>query len=241
MVGTRGFTLIELMVVIGIIAILIALLLPALQRAREQARTVACLSNVRQVVLAIQQYATSNQGKTPVWCVRRHYPVNPFPETLFDPGPGWPMLIERYLGQKPDGKVWNCPAWPDPQPRLNYFLGTRWMRAQKPVLRSIPMGRIRNSTTFVLTGECVAPEYYPPVFGIDIDPNEDIDKDDGAIKCLRFWKDEGGFNMHRTGNNVGFADGHAATFSKFDPQQLTFSPTEQKSWEELHVDSVVFQ
>lgn len=58
----RAFTLVELLVVIGIIALLISMLLPALKRAREHAQSVACLSNLRQVVLAIQTYATDHHG-----------------------------------------------------------------------------------------------------------------------------------------------------------------------------------
>ncbi len=52
----RKFTLIELLAVVGIIAILAALLMPALTRARERARRVACASNVNQIGLAITQY-----------------------------------------------------------------------------------------------------------------------------------------------------------------------------------------
>ncbi len=62
-----AFTLVELLVVIGIISILIAMLLPALNKAREAAKTVSCLSNMRQIMQGLTMYAQDNQGYIP-WC-----------------------------------------------------------------------------------------------------------------------------------------------------------------------------
>lgn len=61
----NGFTLVELLVVVGIISLLIAMLLPALNAAMEAAKTVACASNMRQTAMAVHMYAQENKGQLP--------------------------------------------------------------------------------------------------------------------------------------------------------------------------------
>jgi prepilin-type N-terminal cleavage/methylation domain-containing protein/prepilin-type processing-associated H-X9-DG protein len=64
----KGFTLIELLVVISIIALLLSILLPALTKAREQAKRVVCVKNTKGLALAWHTYATENKGEIPYTC-----------------------------------------------------------------------------------------------------------------------------------------------------------------------------
>lgn len=218
-----GFTLVELLVVIGVIAILVALLLPAMQRARQQAGWVQCQSNLRQVGIAISNYSIGNGGYAPAWT--RYKSLS----GRFDNStePAWTQLLERYVG--PAGsRIYNCPAYPE-EPVMNYFMGAKWSHVNGR--RALKLSEVRLSSEFVLSGDVTAIRYYKPPFGNGGQAEDDIDKDDAVLEAVVFAGTPGGINMHRKlGNNVLFVDGHVASFAQWEPRGMTYHPREFKGW-----------
>ena len=92
----HGFTLIELLVVIAIVALLMGILLPALGRAREQARKIACLSNMRQMGVAVQTYLIDSEYRLP-----------PSSCHIDDPNDHWLRILTGYTREQ---LLFRCPS-----------------------------------------------------------------------------------------------------------------------------------
>jgi prepilin-type N-terminal cleavage/methylation domain-containing protein/prepilin-type processing-associated H-X9-DG protein len=100
----RAFTLVELLVVIAIIGVLVALLLPAIQAAREAARRTQCINNMKQIGISVQNYHDS----------RKELP----PNRVYDGNQTWAVLILPYLEQAQTADLWD--------PRRGCFYDQTW-------------------------------------------------------------------------------------------------------------------
>ena len=96
--GQRGFTLIELLVVIAIIGILIALLVPAVQKVREAAARMTCTNNLKQIGLALHSYHDDKKSFPPGYIDGNTSPDST-PDNDVGPGWGWASFLLPYVDQ----------------------------------------------------------------------------------------------------------------------------------------------
>jgi prepilin-type N-terminal cleavage/methylation domain-containing protein len=230
-----GFTLVELLVVISILALLIAILLPSLRRARQQAKRTACASNLRQVGLGLNMYADSSNDWLPTWSawqVWGYYGTEDDGKNGDGEGPSWAEQL-KIEGDIPGVEVYHCPAFPNDEP-VTYFEAAyaSWTRYE---LKSTRRGLIRRAVQFVLSGDCTNRRFYAPPFGTGTLPHHqtESDLDNASERCLDW---DAPIHDKRL-NNVLFADVHVDAFHEFDALAMTHDTLEPGiDWGKIDLD-----
>ena len=185
----RGFTLIELLVVIAIIAILAAILFPVFARAREKARAISCLSNLKQIGLGIEMY-TQDYDEQLVPCNSWEWGINPRTAT----GVCWHQLIYPYIK---NWQVYVCPSKPDMKPDQGYVGGSR-----------SPGGYGCNNHLYWRTGVCHAPSLAEIKCPSDIIILGDRRIGEYIRNPAQIF-DQSPDPRHNDGPNLVYCDGHA--------------------------------
>jgi len=227
----RAFTLIELLVVIAIIAILAAMLLPALSSAKQRAWTTRCNSNLHQVGLGMRMFADDNNEYYPESGGDIYWGTTDFSPPFGSGKPSWMEQIFPYIGNT---NVYDCPGNVQLAAKLqgpfNYFNGCNAAYVATGGFAAVKSTSILYPSAFVLGGDTAGTKSNPA--GLRFDPL-DADKDDYTQNCVggaagdaitEFWQ------IHSKGQNVMFADGHSLWYKAYNPVEMTFAYTTMTNW-----------
>ena len=190
----KGFTLIELLVVIAILAILAAILFPVFARAREKARQSNCLSNVKQLMLAVQQYVTDYDQAYPLATIYARTPWTTPDGTQSTDRMPWFVATQPYIQNI---QILNCPSV-----SAGYDGGTNRDRVGYGLNGYIGRGPIQQSgVNFPAECMCIA-ERAGAFYSHDADlPAHRYEAVSGRTRLAG--------DRHNEGLNIGFCDGHA--------------------------------
>lgn len=216
--GLGGFTLVELLVVIGIIALLISILLPSLNKARESAKRVACLSNQRQIAIAYMMYANAFQGNIAIY---KTEPAYGYRDSLAQ-FVGIGILHES--GYIKGAEALYCPNVDNISPFAGPFVGATWTwlggYTTRPY-RTMPSRAYYgfNGGWFTPLGDCV---FVPLKISAVREPT--------GITLLADMIYTGWAITHKGGWNAAFIDGHCEWIPDTNDKLLNFIKTYPPYW-----------
>ena len=201
-IAPGAFTLIELLVVIAIIAILAAMLLPVLGKAKDESIRIRCVDNLKQLGIAMQMYGDDNGSLLPA-------PHGAVPWGEIDTPPWSEPLAVYYVNTN----ILQCPVLTQlfSKSPYNYFMGARAPYIVAGTAAGVSFKDILLPSAYVLSGDC----NYP--FNAD-----DADPDNYSQDTL-FDPLYPPLRVHNGTLNVLFADGHARYYRAFSTNDMTFS------------------
>lgn len=234
MMRRKGFTLIELLVVIAIIAILAAILFPVFAQAREKARAISCLSNVKQLALAVLMYVQDWDEK---WPAQRDYcthdplavndPLGVCGNDTFVSFYGWAFMVEPYVKST---ALFHCPSFPD-----NFWKWGGWTDNHRACFSEWPPADWNGINYDFKLALAVRGTCGDSIAGLNQPANQIMVYEVAPLhgdSSLGFWtcynhadgKDLGDAdNAGGMRYNIGFADGHAKLLSAAQDRFVTLN------------------
>ncbi|MCY2952368.1 MAG: DUF1559 domain-containing protein [Planctomycetota bacterium] len=221
--SSKAFTLVELLVVIGIITVLIAILLPALTAAQERARRIKCASNLHQIDLALREYAQDNKGR--------------YPRGIYEPTAGYTAFRPSPMGRqgRKDHNDTSAPLFLLVRARLltlDVVLCPSGNQV-RDTLDGKPLDQVWNFTSIFSTSQTVGstlsysfanqypadfvPDYRPPPkvapdFAVAADRNDNLNAFRASVPnpTPQIIRAANSSNHNQAGQNVLYNDGHVA-------------------------------